>query len=89
MENVLSFIGKYNNNCKVYNSEITEEEISLIYSVLNAKEFADMPIRIMPDHHLGKGCLIGFTSPLQNAINPSFVGVDIGLITVYEIFKKN
>ena len=29
MENMLSFIGKYNNNCKVYNSEITEEEISL------------------------------------------------------------
>lgn len=78
MENMLSFIGKYNNNCKVYNSEIAEDEISLLYSVLNAKEFADMPIRIMPDHHLGKGCLIGFTSPLPNAINPSFVGVDIG-----------
>ena len=38
---MLSFIGKYNNNCKVYNSEITEEEISLLYSVLNAKEFAE------------------------------------------------
>lgn len=25
---MLSFIGKYNNNCKVYNTEITEEEIS-------------------------------------------------------------
>ena len=41
MENMLSFIGKYNNNCKVYNSDITEEEISLLYSVLNAKEFAE------------------------------------------------
>lgn len=78
MNNYLNFEGQFNKNCKVYNSEIEAEEISLLYQLLNTKEFANVPVRIMPDHHLGKGCLIGFTSPLPKAINPSFVGVDIG-----------
>ena len=35
MENVLSFIGKYNNNCKVYNSEITEETKRSVVEICN------------------------------------------------------
>jgi RNA-splicing ligase RtcB len=78
MDNFLTFTGQYNKDCKVYNTDIDENEISMLYSVLNMQAFKDIPIRIMPDHHLGKGCLIGFTAPITNMINPSHVGVDIG-----------
>ena len=35
-------------------------------------------IAIMPDTHLGKGCVIGFTMPMKNKIVPNWIGVDVG-----------
>ena len=35
-------------------------------------------IRIMPDVHAGKGCVIGFTGDLGEKVIPNIVGVDIG-----------
>jgi RNA-splicing ligase RtcB len=35
-------------------------------------------ISIMPDTHLGKGCVIGFTMPMGNKIVPNWIGVDVG-----------
>ncbi|MGN0362544.1 MAG: RtcB family protein, partial [Bilifractor sp.] len=35
-------------------------------------------VRIMPDCHAGKGCVIGFTADMQDKIIPNVVGVDIG-----------
>lgn len=38
-------------------------------------------VRIMPDTHVGKGCVIGFTAPLDlnfPCVIPEIVGVDIG-----------
>lgn len=35
-------------------------------------------IRIMPDVHAGKGCVIGFTADLGEMVIPYIVGVDIG-----------
>lgn len=35
-------------------------------------------IRIMPDTHWGKGCVIGFTMPLGDRVVPNTIGVDIG-----------
>lgn len=35
-------------------------------------------IRIMPDYHAGKGCVIGTTIDLHNKVTPNLVGVDIG-----------
>lgn len=78
MNNSIELKGEYNKNCIVYNSHIEDEELSLLYSILNKKEFKNSKIRIMPDHHLGKGILIGFTAPINDTICPSFVGVDIG-----------
>ena len=75
--NFLFFEGKYN-NCKVYNTTIEDEEISMIYSTLNLKENRNCSIRIMPDHHLGKGCLVGYTQELTNSITPNAIGCDIG-----------
>lgn len=51
------------------------EKMKLIqgqYNTANAK------IRIMPDCHSGKGCVIGTTMTITDKIVPNLVGVDIG-----------
>lgn len=40
--------------------------------------FKDCKVRIMPDVHAGKGCVIGFTADLGDKVIPNIVGVDIG-----------
>ena len=48
------------------------------------REFCGLPlsagsrIRIMPDVHAGKGCVIGTTMTLTDRIAPGLIGVDIG-----------
>lgn len=71
--------GQYNKDCKIFNDEIEEDAITLIYSLLNVPVFENVPVRIMPDVHLGKSIVIGFTAPITNMICPSHVGVDIRL----------
>jgi len=46
--------------------------------VLNHEMFENAKIRIMPDCHSGKGCVIGFTAPITGKICPNLIGVDIG-----------
>lgn len=75
---MLELKGKYNKDCKLFNDNIEDDATSLIYNILNTKEFENTKIRIMPDCHSGKGIVIGFTAPLTNFVNPSHVGVDIG-----------
>lgn len=74
----MDLVGKYCDDCKVFTSNIEEDAVTMIYSILNNKEFSGSKIRIMPDVHLGKGIVIGFSAPITNSINPSHVGVDIG-----------
>lgn len=38
----------------------------------------DSVIRVMPDAHAGKGCVIGTTMTIKDKIVPNLVGVDIG-----------
>lgn len=81
--------GQYNKDCKIFNDEIEEDAITLIYSLLNVPVFENVPVRIMPDVHLGKSIVIGFTAPITNMICPSHVGVDIGCsISTYIIDAK-
>ena len=75
---MLELKGKYNKDCKIFIDEVEDEAISLIYSILDSKEHADVPIRIMPDTHAGKGIVIGFTQPLSKSVAPSHIGCDIG-----------
>lgn len=70
--------GKNNKDCIVYNDDIDQDAISQIISILDTKAFKDVPVRIMPDVHLGKGIVIGFSAPLTDMVNPTHVGVDIG-----------
>lgn len=53
--------GKYN-ECKVFTNNIDNETISQLINLLNQEFTKDSQIRIMPDTHAGKGCVIGTTN---------------------------
>lgn len=63
---------------KIFTNNIEEEAVSQLDLLLKQEPFKDCKVRIMPDVHAGKGCVIGFTADLGNKIIPNIVGVDIG-----------
>lgn len=69
--------GKYN-FAKVYTDIIDQETIQQIIELLNQEFIKDLKVRIMPDCHAGKGCVIGTTITIKDKIVPNLVGVDIG-----------
>ena len=69
--------GKHN-SAKVFTDNIDQETMSQIVNLCNQDFTKDCKIRIMPDCHFGKGCVIGFTADLGDKIIPNIVGVDIG-----------
>lgn len=72
--------GKHN-ACKVFTDNVDNETISQLMTLLNQPFTADSQIRIMPDTHAGKGCVIGTTMTLKDKVVPNLVGVDIGCFT--------
>jgi len=67
-----------NNSAVVYAETIDESCIEQIKQLLDMECFAGSKIRIMPDCHAGKGCVIGFTADFKDKVIPNVVGVDIG-----------
>lgn len=65
-------------NLKIFTENIEQEAIDQINQLLEQDAFKDSKIRIMPDVHAGKGCVIGFTGDLGDKVIPNIVGVDIG-----------
>ena len=65
-------------NIKIFTNNIEQEATNQINELLDQEAFKDSKIRIMPDVHAGKGCVIGFTGNLGNKVIPNIVGVDIG-----------
>lgn len=65
-------------NLKIFTENIEQEAINQIDLLLAQEPFKDCKVRIMPDVHAGKGCVIGFTANLGDKIIPNIVGVDIG-----------
>lgn len=63
---------------KIFTDNIEETAIKQIDELLNQEPFKDCKVRIMPDVHAGKGCVIGFTADLGDKVIPNLVGVDIG-----------
>ena len=63
---------------KIFTNNIEEEARNQIDELLEQEAFKDSKIRIMPDVHAGKGCVIGFTGDLGNKVIPAVTGVDIG-----------
>jgi RNA-splicing ligase RtcB len=69
--------GKYT-NAEVMIDDIEDECISQIMTFCNHPAFTN-PVAIMPDTHVGKGSVIGFTMPVNmEKIIPNVIGVDIG-----------
>lgn len=65
-------------NLKIYAETCEIEAREQIRTLMKLKPFQDSKVRIMPDVHSGKGCVIGFTSDYQKSIIPNIIGVDIG-----------
>ena len=65
-------------NIKIFTKNIEQEAIDQINELLDQEAFKNSKIRIMPDVHAGKGCVIGFTGNLGDKVIPNIVGVDIG-----------
>lgn len=63
---------------KIFTDNIEEEALNQINLLLEQKPFENCKVRIMPDVHAGKGCVIGFTADLGDKVIPNIVGVDIG-----------
>lgn len=81
--------GKYNQDCKIFLNEVEDGAVELIKNILNNEVSEGVPVRIMPDTHVGKGIVIGFTMPMTTMVNPNYIGVDIGCsVTTYKLNKK-
>lgn len=65
-------------NLKIFTDNIEQEAVDQINLLLEQEPFKDCKVRIMPDVHAGKGCVIGFTADLGDKVIPNIVGVDIG-----------
>lgn len=65
-------------NIKIFTEDVEETALKQIEEIKNHPAFVEQKIRIMPDVHAGKGCVIGFTSTYSDKIVPNIVGVDIG-----------
>lgn len=63
---------------KIFTDSIEPEALNQIYTLIKQPAFADCKVRIMPDVHAGKGCVIGLTADLGDKVIPNIVGVDIG-----------
>lgn len=73
----MPLIGKYN-TATVFTDNIDSETISQVIELLNQEFCKDSQIRIMPDCHAGKGCVVGTTMTITDKVVPNLVGVDIG-----------
>lgn len=81
--------GKYNQDCKIFLDDIEQGAIDLIQNILNHEVSKGVQVRIMPDTHIGKGIVIGFTMPMTEMINPNYIGVDIGCsVTSYQLNRR-
>ena len=63
---------------KIFTDNVEQEAIEQINLLLEQEPFKNCKVRIMPDVHAGKGCVIGFTADLGDKVIPNIVGVDIG-----------
>lgn len=74
---MLELRGKYN-TAKVFTDNIDSETIGQVTALMNQQSIKESQVRIMPDCHAGKGCVIGTTMTIQDKVIPNLVGVDIG-----------
>ena len=73
---------------KIFASTIEQEVYDQLNKLMSIDVFKDAKVRIMPDTHAGKGCVIGFTANLGDRVVPNLVGVDIGYSVYYANLGK-
>ena len=81
--------GAYN-TAIVYSNSYDDKSCEQILELCNQESLKDSNIRIMPDYHAGKGCVIGTTIKIHDKVIPNLVGVDIGcLVSCWNLGKIN
>ncbi len=66
------------NTAIIYTDIIDSGTEGLVKAFCGTPASADSKIRIMPDVHAGKGCVVGTTMTVNDRIAPGLIGVDIG-----------
>lgn len=62
----------------IYTNKPQDAAIAQIEELVNQSFMAGTKVRIMPDYHAGKGCVIGTTIALNGRVVPNLVGIDVG-----------
>lgn len=85
MEN---YINKNSIETKIYAETLEDEARRQIHELADCNAYSDSKIRIMPDAHAGKGCVVGTTIKLTDKVCPNTVGVDLNCgMLVYSLNK--
>ncbi|MDR2752337.1 MAG: RtcB family protein, partial [Clostridiales bacterium] len=79
--------GEYN-TATIYAKTADQATVSQIQQLLDNDFSSNSAIRIMPDAHAGKGCVVGTTMTITNRVAPSIVGTDIGCGTEVATLKS-
>ena len=66
------------NKTIIYAETFEYEAYDQLKELCNFEAYLDSKIRIMPDAHAGKGCVVGTTMTISTKVTPNLVGVDIG-----------
>lgn len=65
-------------NAKIFSHIQQDKAVEQVQELCDQPFLHDAKIRIMPDYHAGKGCVIGTTIVLKDKVVPNLVGVDVG-----------
>ena len=88
---MLEIKGKYCKDIKIFTNNVEETALAQIYAMAEHRAYKDKKIRIMPDVHSGKGCVIGYSCPIDintDFLNPEVVGCDLGCTISSVFFSK-
>lgn len=69
--------GKYG-IAKIFIDLVEDSAVDQVKTLMDQEFVNGCKVRMMPDIHSGKGCVIGTTMEVKNKICPNLVGVDIG-----------
>ena len=71
---------------KIFAETLEDEARTQIHKLADSEAYCNNKIRIMPDCHSGKSCVIGTTIQLTDKVCPNTVGVDINCgVAVYSL----
>lgn len=56
---------------KIFAKTVEQEVYDQVNKLMSVDIFKDAKVRIMPDTHAGKGCVIGFTANLGDRVVPN------------------